>query len=69
MAASQPATPPRTTQSTISSTALAATASGPTPLPAMATGPMAPLTAATIASDRWTRNGSSVLVTTTPGKL
>jgi hypothetical protein len=30
---------------------------------------MAPPTAATMASDRWTRNGRALLVTATPGEL
>jgi hypothetical protein len=38
-------------------------------VPAMATGPMAPPTAATIAPDRWTRNGSSLSLIVTPGEL
>jgi hypothetical protein len=38
-------------------------------VPAIATGPMAPPTAATIASDRSIRNGSWLVVRPTPGEL
>ena len=38
-------------------------------MPAMATGADGPAAAVTIASDRWTRNGSSLLLTVTPGEL